>query len=81
MISNWTSENVVLIHSEKTKPFFDSILTDDATRATVMASDVNVTGIVFGAIFGGIFIMTCIISAVKAVRWVVYLYQSTVLFS
>jgi Ca2+/Na+ antiporter len=56
-------------------------LTDDATRATVMASDVNVTGIVFGAIFGGIFIMTCIISAVKAVRWVVYLYQSTVLFS
>ena len=63
------------------KAFFDSILTDDATRATVMASDVNVTGIVFGAIFGGIFIMTCIISAVKAVRWVVYLYQSTVLFS
>lgn len=59
---------MVLIHSEKTKPFFDSILTDDATRATVMASDVNVTGIVFGAIFGGIFIMTCIISAVKAVR-------------
>lgn len=59
---------MVLIHSEKTQSFFDSILTDDATRATVMASDVNVTGIVFGAIFGALFIMTCIISAVKAVR-------------
>lgn len=33
-----------------------------------MASDVNVTGIVFAAIFGGLFIFTCIVSAIKAVR-------------
>ncbi|XP_052106341.1 uncharacterized protein LOC127738898 [Mytilus californianus] len=36
--------------------------------ATDMASDVNVTGIVFGAIFGALFVFTCIISAIKAVR-------------
>lgn len=33
-----------------------------------MASGVNVAGVVFGSIFGALFVMTCIISAVKAVR-------------